>query len=240
MFNNIQSYFSIQSQNRGLHPTIGLNELDSGNTWLVGIFLFLSFLLIAFAKRTNGSVLLTITRLFVSFSTTESLQKYDHKLDSFDAFGLLINFIISFFICILLFINTLTGSIEMEYMGVSALITIAFIVYQYAGLLATMWLTGEYKLVRNPLVQTTTGLEFFGLLLFSLALIWFLNPQYNNELFYVFLGLFAFVIVHRIVRGIIICLSAGARWYYIILYFCALEILPLFVAYYYFDKNFVQ
>jgi len=41
----------------------------------------------------------------------------------------------------------------------------------------------------------------------------------------------------RVIKNSIVVIGAGVSWYYIILYFCTLEILPLFVAYHYVEMN---
>jgi hypothetical protein len=54
-------------------------------------------------------------------------------------------------------------------------------------------------------------------------LLWITHEQFLN----VVLGILSFFIFYRLIRGLIISIKAKAPLFYIILYFCALEMLPL-------------
>jgi hypothetical protein len=61
-------------------------------------------------------------------------------------------------------------------------------------------------------------------LVFTLPLLlWITHEQFLN----VVLGILSFFIFYRLIRGLIISIKAKAPLFYIILYFCALEMLPL-------------
>ena len=108
--------------------------------------------------------------------------------------------------------------------------------------IVSLWLIGmitrEVKLIVVPLLETIVIIEFIGFILFFLALIWVLNPQFSNYFLWVFSVLLAFGFFLRVFKSLFSVLRKGVSWYYIILYFCTLEILPLFIAYYYVSKEF--
>jgi hypothetical protein len=88
--------------------------------------------------------------------------------------------------------------------------------------------------------NTLIGLQLNGLIYTLIALIWILNPQWSFELMMLFTVLLLLFAISRLIKNSYLVLTEGVAWYYIILYFCTLEILPLFVAFNYIRMNFLN
>jgi hypothetical protein len=106
------------------------------------------------------------------------------------------------------------------------------------GLTFTSWVTGEWGMLKDLYIQNIIGYQLISLVYYVISLIWFLNPQLRIELFYFFTGVSLCYLFIRWTKGIILSLLKGVNFYYIILYFCTLEILPIAVIYYYIKQNF--
>lgn len=213
--------------------------------WILGLMLFISFLLLALAKRLEPQILGVTIQSFFTLGTPESLQKFDARFNSTAFILLSILFFISLLVCSTLFIQH-SGIFQDRYLiffgitlsgwsvSVSALLIIfLLIVYNFFGLFFTSWLTGEYNLIRIFITQSWVNLLFFGLVFFLLGLIWLLNPSINKELFHVFVYVVSAFFTFRFLKLLTASLMQGIKWYYIILYLCTLEILPIVVLYYY-------
>jgi hypothetical protein len=89
------------------------------------------------------------------------------------------------------------------------------------------------------LINTLTLNQLVGIIFAILALFWIMNPEFNRILMIIFLLMVSVKYIIRGLKNSIVVLINGVSWYYIILYFCTLEILPLFVVCYYVKKNFL-
>lgn len=220
-----------------------LEEVNRNEGMYIGGFLLLSFILIALSKRVSDHALSGFMKSFFGLSSKSKLEREDLDPSALSSILLTVNFLLCIGICIVLSIKSLNDfgltDISQTSSVIIALSVVGLlIVYLALGLLIGSWVTGEKSYFIEPIIQTMNGANFMGLVLFFVALIWFLNPIWSKNLIYLFALVLAIFLIVRFIKGVTISLIQGVRWYYIILYFCTLEILPLFVAYYYVGKNF--
>ena len=91
---------------------------------------------------------------------------------------------------------------------------------------------------KNMLVITQQTWNFLGFILLLLATLILLNEQYIHTfkpLIYIALFLLPFT---KIIKGLVYAKSNNYHWFYIILYLCSLEILPLVIIGNYFRELF--
>jgi len=215
-----------------------LEIISSKDTAFIGGLLFVSLVLLALSRMFESNHLKGIIVNYFTLSTSANLQKSEIRLNSTSSILLIINYFVAVWICLLLFDRTLFEDASNDVLLITGGVALVLLAYQFIGLGLTAWITGESTALREQAIQFLSGFQFAGILLFLLGLIWFLNPEIKIELFYTFLFLLAIVFVVRLVKGIIISLMQRISWYYIILYFCTLEILPLLVTYYFLRMNF--
>lgn len=214
-----------------------LEKNSSHEGWFIGLLLIIGLLLFAIARAFDSGYLKKIIANYFSLSDSVSIQKNEIKIVSLPSLLLILNYFLGLWICCMFFVKTLFDSSEYLYL-ITGIVALVLVIYQIIGVVITMWITGETMTLKEQLIQTLTGFQFSGMLLTLLGLVWFFNPQFNNELFYIFSGIYLGLIFIRIVKGILLSLFQGIVWYYIILYFCTLEILPILVTYYYVELNF--
>lgn len=213
--------------------------------WILGFMLFVAFLLLALAKRLEPQIMGMTIRSFFTLGTPESLQKFEVRFNSTGFILLGFHCFISLLVCLTLFIQN-TNIISEQNMFVlkdgfsgfklsitALLINFLLIVYNFIGLFIMSLLTGERGLIRIFTTQSWVNLLFFGIVFFLLGVVWLLNPSVEDNLFYIFIYVLIAFFSFRFVKVLIASLSEGVTWYYIILYLCTLEILPLVVLYYY-------
>ena len=151
-------------------------------------------------------------------------------------FLLFLNLFISLNICL---IAVLHESFNLEELVFSSFLMLSvFFLFQQLSFRLSSILLGESRLRKNMSVITQQIWNFLGLVIFLLALLILLNTQ-HAEIFrilvYIVLILLPFA---RIVKGVIYAKSNNYDWFYIILYLCTLEILPLVVLGKYFRELF--
>ena len=236
MFNSL---LQISEINQSLYSDVPvqLEQIESNSLWFVGIILFFGILLIAITRLLEANFLKGVVLSFFSVSP-DRLQKNQVKLDSIPSMFLLINYCICLYACFVLFINAII-TIEIGALLMwSAICVGAMIVYQFVGLGLTAWVTGEVSFIKGHVLQTVAGFQFAGIVFLLLGVFWALYPSFRIELFYSFAIVLIVLLMIRFIRGIVTSLMLRIPWYYIILYFCTLEILPLLVTYYYVAQNF--
>jgi len=102
------------------------------------------------------------------------------------------------------------------------------------------WVTGESDVFKGPFAMKMIGAQFLGIVYFVCALVWVLKPEYVEFTLNIVLWAFIIESAFRILKSISLVLQQGVSWYYIILYFCTLEILPYLVFYHYVLRNLLK
>lgn len=236
MFNILLQISELSHTTEQVVP-VQLEEIQHNSLWFVGIILFLGIILIALTRLLESSFLKGIVFNFFSLSS-DSLQKNQVKLDSIPSMLLLINYFICLWGCFVLFINAFLTMEVGPLLMWSAICTGSVVLYQFVGLGLIAWVTGETSFVKRHVLQTIAGFQFAGIVFLILGVFWSLYPGFRIELFYSFAVVLIVLLLVRFIRGIVSSLLARVPWYYIILYFCTLEILPILVTYYYVAQNF--
>jgi len=222
-----------------------LNPIFETERWVLGCLLFIGFLLLALAKRLEPTILSSSIRSFFTLGTPESLQKFEIRFNSTGFILLAFNFLISLWVCFTLFAqhlaileqNTwLIAGFEINSLQLTIAtlaVVLCVICYTFLGLILTSFVTGEYALIRTFISQSWVNLLFFNYLFFALGIIWLLNSSAADYFFEAFKILLIAYFTLRILKTIIAVLLEGVTWYYIILYLCTLEILPVVLVLHY-------
>ncbi|WP_157202430.1 DUF4271 domain-containing protein [Marinilabilia salmonicolor] len=101
--------------------------------------------------------------------------------------------------------------------------TLKFIVYRFVG-----WVFRVQEATSTYLFQSSVMSKAFGLVLMPLVVVFpFLEPEARHWIPSIGFSIFILLYVVQVGRGIVANLRGGLSGYYIFLYLCALEILPL-------------
>ena len=200
----------------------------------------LSFVIITFAKFQNQSIFNSLFKLIFANKNFEQVLKEDLKIGSSGSVALIINYFLIVSTCVFLSIDSKFDVTTGQAILISAGIPAAVFTFQIISLWLIGAITKEMKMVTIPLLETTVIIELIGFLLFFLALIWVLNPRYAHYFLLTFGVILCLGFLIRFFKSLYSVLRKGVSWYYIILYFCTLEILPFVIVYYYASKNFKE
>jgi len=204
---------------------------DHPITLIVGFGMFLSFILIALAKLIKPDVYLV---LMISFVKNRALYNYIREsfpLQKTASILLILNYLVSLSLLLILVFDIKTIYFSNQVL-MALIAAIIFLLFHFLSLLVIGWISGELDVVRTPMLMKINGIQLIGLSCSILVFLWSLNFIGQELFFNIIFSLFVFESITRIVRSFIYVLTVGVSWYYIIMYLCTLEILPLFLVYY--------
>jgi len=102
------------------------------------------------------------------------------------------------------------------------------------------FIAGDNRLHVITREHTLTGFQFSGLVCTVLSFFWVLHTFDDRLMLFLFAITILFQLILRVVKEFWCVLQAGVMWYYIILYLCTLEILPLLAAFQYVSEVFLR
>lgn len=216
---------------------IALIEKPSNYNVILGSILFIAFCMVSFARMSKP---LLFKNLFVSWTKTQNLSAYIKEsmpLNKSGSLLLMLNYFISG--SVLLFLKLQEFNLEFAHLLLLSLLTpIVLFVLGLLGFMITGAITGEARVLREPLYMRIIGAEISGILFFIASVVWMLNVDMVQIVWQTTIFLFCAEYLIRILKSISVVYTNGVSWFYIILYLCTLEILPLFVVYYLVVRSF--
>jgi hypothetical protein len=96
----------------------------------------------------------------------------------------------------------------------------------------TSFVTGESVVFRENRYNLFLVPQIVSILVLPMVIIGHLNPELIEILQNLFFGVLGLLFLYLNLRGIVFSLQQSISWYYIILYICTFEILPLTVIFY--------
>ncbi len=219
---------------------MNLTSKENGSHFYLGILLFVSFLVLAFVRTSNNKAIISLGVLFLTATNVDQRLKETMRLSSFSSIGLLLNYFLVSFVCNMLLFESIGLFSAVTNIWLSVLIPFSLFVIQFIPIYLFLLISGTNFPIVSFSANTLIGIQLNGLIYTLIALVWILNPQWSFELMMLFTVLLVLFAVSRLVKNSYLVLTEGVAWYYIILYFCTLEILPLFVAFNYIRMNFLN
>jgi len=213
-----------------------LTPRETSFNWILGIVLFSGLMILALARARQANVYYAVS---VGMTKAQSARVFFREimpLRSGASILLLINYCIS---------TGLLAYLIAQHLGFDLLVSrvLALTVpaglffFHFFSLVFSSWVTGEFEVFRTPVIMKVVGSQALGIIYFLAATFWILQPDYVGVIFQVVIWIFIAESTFRILKSVSVVLRQGVTWYYIILYFCTLEILPYLVIYYYVSQN---
>ena len=217
-----------------------LTSKENGSHFYLGILLFVAFVVLAFVRTSNNKAIISLGVLFLTATNVDQRLKETMRLSSFSSIGLLLNYFLVSFVCNMLLFESIGLFSAVTNLWLSLLIPVTLFVIQFIPIYVFLFISGTNFPIVSFSANALIGLQLNGLIYTLIALVWILNPQWSFVLMMLFTVLLFLFAVARIIKNSYLVLTEGVAWYYIILYFCTLEILPLFVAVNYIRMNFLN
>ncbi len=205
-----------------------LNERNTGMTTYLLFAVLLGFFLIGSARISYPNLFSMLLKNFIRLKPVDNSFGEDIRISTGTTILLNLNFIFSLGLTLFLLAK------NNQDMGSALIIAIGgamtyFAINQFGFRLISV-VSGEGQLIENLSFINSSLLNFGGIFLLMLAFIWSINPDLNT-LFSTVLIIFLIVFyIIRIFKGLNITLRQKISWYYLILYLCTIEILPVLVV----------
>ncbi|MCE3295526.1 MAG: hypothetical protein K0R65_1240 [Crocinitomicaceae bacterium] len=204
---------------------------NQNTMWFAMIGLSVSFVLLAMSKLASTNIVFVFSRVLYKNSNVEKIVREEFALGSFSSIILLLNFIVTSTILLYLtYLHFNTGN-RFELFYFLPAIPLYFFVWPLIWFNIIGYITKEQAILRANKQNTILFSQMIGVIFSLLLLIWAFNIKWSEYFIYSFIVIICLFWLYKILRGIIFSLENNVAWYYIILYFCTLEILPLVLIY---------
>ncbi len=206
--------------------------------WLMGYVLFVAFITLAIARFARAGIYQSLFLATGKFQGVVSFVRETMPLSKPSSLLLILNYLLSTGAICYLYVQS-NEKIQLSNDAIVFILPFSLLVWNLASFLLTRWLSGTSGVFAGPITLKLIGAQFLGLIYFFCAVVWLFNS--GQEALFAQLALILFFIESgfRVIKSISLVLRQGVSWYYIILYFCTLEILPLLMIYFALTKNFV-
>ena len=206
---------------------IVLHPRDTNETTFLLTLVFTGTVFVAISRLTNPNLFELVSNNFFRFKSIDKSYSEDLRLGILSRIMMSLNFIFSLSLCFYLLFQNIR--FDSTILGITILIaTFYFTNIVWGHNLIRLFNDSSY-LMENLSFNGRSYINFVGLFLLSFSLIWILNPGLNNILLITFFIVMSFLHMIRIFKGLNFSFQLKIKWYYLILYLCTVEILPIMV-----------
>ncbi len=209
-----------------------LTPRDFSTSAIIGYGLFTSFVFIAVAKLFKSDVYRMLFFSNFKIKTINVFLKENYALNRPESFLLILNFFVSSGLILYILFDFPEVGLNPKFLFV-VLFPISLFFFSVFTILFASLLFGEYRTVRQLMFFRVIGVQHLGILFMLLGVIWLFTNQSIHTFLLVVVVVTVLEFLLRIMKGVLSVLQKKTPWYYIILYFCTLETLPLMVLFYY-------
>ncbi len=205
----------------------------------MGYVLFIAFVTLSIARFARAEVYQTLILANGKFQGVVAYVRETMPLNKPSSLLLILNYFLSMGAISYMLVENST-LFPLPSKAAVFLVPILFLLWSLTCFIVTGWLTGESDKFIAPITLKIIGAQLLGLLYFVFAIIW-LFMSFESQLFInIVILMFLAESFFRIVKSVRIVFKQGVSWYYIILYLCTLEILPLLMAYYALNSDLIK
>ena len=201
------------------------------------IILFLSLVLLSITRISSSYFILTLSKSIYKNRNVEKINYEEYPLSKTASLCLILNYLISFSTILFFYLREQT-LLDNQFIYLIALgFPLLFLFTPYLFLTFVEFIAGESQLTNEIKLTNWVICKFVGLLFSITLIVWIFNQHSHllltQSISYVLIGISIF----RLIRGFNFAFSKGLPWYYIILYFCTFEILPVYLAWLFIQGN---
>ena len=191
------------------------------------IVLFTGFLCIGVARLSSSNIIQITFGNFIDFKTeiafTDSI-----KTNPFGSFLLLVNFLVSFTLLFLLSAKVyLNRELDQIFFAAGLTCVVALIFLTSSILIA--FVTGDSSSMRFGQFLNVNFIHTIGFISFILSILWIFNPGSGSIFLYISIISLGIAYLVRLLKILSVVLREKIPIYYLILYLCTLEILPIYL-----------
>lgn len=199
--------------------------------WLMGYVLFVAFIALSVARLAREGIFQALVVANMKWKGVVSFVRDAMPLGKLSSLLLIVNYVLaSGAVCYFFYLERFEGNQPITELAVF-LFPLGLLLWNLVCLVVTSWVSGATNVFAGPIALKLIGAQSLGLLYFFLAVMWMFSTNQAQLFGLLALLLFFLESFFRIVKSANLVLAQGVSWYYLILYFCTLEILPLLMIY---------
>ena len=195
------------------------------------LMLAFSFFIVAFARLSSKQMVVGMVKAVYKNKQIDKIIQDEYPLNNASSFFLVLNYIISASALLFLSIPS-ANNLDPKNIFLVLPIPILMVFLPWLSLFLVGFISGEKDSVTESKINTFIFAHFAGIIYSLMLLIWAFNIQWTNIFIQIFIWFTFALWGYRFFRGFIFAFNKGITWYYIILYFCTLEILPFVLIYF--------
>jgi hypothetical protein len=229
--------FGIVGANNEIPSSLSIR---GGNLAFVALLMLaVSFFIVAFARLSSKQMVFGMIKAIYKNKQIDKIIQDEYPLNNAASFFLVLNYIISASALLFLSIPS-ANKLDSKIIFLMLPIPVLMVFLPWASLYFVGFISGEKNSVSESKTNTFIFAHFAGIIYSLMLLVWAFNIQWTNIFIQIFVW-FTFVMwAYRFFRGFIFAFNKGISWYYIILYFCTLEILPFVLIYFALQDRFLE
>ena len=210
-----------------LQSSFELIERDTHMNSYLLVIILLCFAFVGVARVAQPDLIAQTFTGFFKIKRPDSNGFEGSKLQPSMAALIVLNYIVSFATCVFLLLNKNENLLETMSLTLKIVAALTFV--QLINFRLVFLLSGERAILDSMNAVNKQVWSFGGYLLTILALLWILNQEIQSIFERLFFAISFLLIIWRITKGLILGAQLRYKWYYLILYLCTLEILPLII-----------
>jgi hypothetical protein len=233
------SAFHIFGESTRQVPDV-LTERHQAYTYVLLLFVSVSIFMLALARNRNTDSFRVVFQSVFKVYGIDQFIKENLRIESASSVFLIANYFISASLCTFLALQRGMGLSYSESLLIAVLAPLVLFAVETLFIPMVGFIAGDNRLHVITREHTLTGFQFSGLVCTVLSFFWVLHTFDDRLMLFLFTITILFQLILRVVKEFWCVLQAGVMWYYIILYLCTLEILPLLAAFQYVSEVFLR
>jgi len=204
-----------------------LSEWNQSTLWITMIGLGISFILLALSKIGTSRLFYIFMKLIFKNNSIIKIINEEYALTNFSSFILILNFILTTSILTYLTFLHIDINVNNKFLYILPIFPIYIFLWPIIWFNIIGLVTNEAKIFNENKKNAIVFSQITGFLFSFVSLIWTFNLKWSQFFMTFFIVIISLLWFYKVLRGIIFSFQHHVAWYYIILYFCTLEILPL-------------
>ncbi len=227
------SEFNFFGNNSSSNIPLELSSRNNEVMWIALSGLIVSVILLALSRFGSSNYIGIFSRILLKNNSINKVVQEEFTLSSPGSILLIFNYIISS--TTLLYLAYLHYFIhdDLKLFYFLPIIPIYFFLWPLLCFNFLSFITNEKAAFSENKKNVIVLSQIMGVLFSIILLLWAFNLKWSIYFIYSFIFLICFFWLYKFLRGIIFSFQHNISWYYIILYFCTLEILPIISIYLY-------
>jgi len=213
--------------------SLHLRETTVDAFWLLSCSF--SLILIAIASARQERLIALVLSGFYRLQKDDAFNHDSERISPSTFVLLTINFFIGASLSIFLLLDT-KKQLTNSYL-IAVLAPLILMLYWKSGQWLILVLVGKHPIIRQLKYHLRFAICTAGFFFAVSAIIISLNKSLSGYVFLVLSMGILFTCINRIGKGLVAAWFNGIRWYYILLYFCAVEVLPMIALYVFFGSK---